>query len=413
MIYSGLRLLLGVSSSIAAYRALDIASRIVKGGGEVRVVMTANATKLVGKAAFDAITGQKTVVSLWDSEQPGEMDHLAATKWANVFCVAPTSANTLAKLALGLADDALSTFAIAWPRPMVIAPAMNPTMYQHATVRGHVAALRARGNLIVEPAFGPTACGDMGQGRLADVEDILIAIVERLRGTIERPNLAGKHLLITSGPTREFADPVRCITNPSTGRMGVALARQAILAGARVSLVTGPCDLPMPDGLANLERVVSAEEMRDAVVKLLPEANAAIFAAAVSDWRPETKAEKKAKKEDGPEEVEIRLVRTPDVAVEAAKHRQPGQVFIGFAAESHELIQNARTKMHRKSFDLIVANPITEKGAGFGSDTNRATLLGKDSQREIAPTTKDLLAVEILRELDALLKNAASESSTN
>lgn len=408
MIYSGLRLLLGASSSIAAYRALDIASTVVKGGGEVRAVLTANAARIAGPAAFDAITGKRTVVSLWESADAGDMDHLAATKWANVFCVAPASAATIARLAVGLADDALSTFAVAWPEPLVVAPAMNPTMFQHATVQENLARLRSRGCTIVGPAHGRTACGDVGAGRLADVDDILIAVVDRLRARAAIPALAGRRIVVTSGPTREFADPVRCITNPSTGRMGVALARQAIAAGASVSLVTGPCDLDMPAGLASLDRVTTAEEMRDAVLKRLPEADAAIFAAAVSDWRPADRADKKAKKEDGPEEMTLRLVRTPDVALEASKHRRPGQVFVGFAAESHELVENARSKMHRKSFDLIVANPINEPGAGFGSDTNRATILRPDSRREIPSTSKDHLAAEILKELAAELQRGTA-----
>ncbi len=403
MIYSGLRLLLGVSSSIAAYRALDVASTVIKGGGEVRAVLTPNATNIVGPAAFDAITEKRTVVSLWNSESSGDMDHLAATKWANVFCIAPASANTLARLAVGLADDALSTFAIAWPKPLVVAPAMNPTMFQHSTVQQHVRTLAERGHTIVGPAHGKTACGDVGVGRLADVEDILIAIVDHLRATRDIPALAGRHIVITSGPTREFADPVRCLTNPSTGRMGVALARQAAAAGAQVTLVLGPSDVAVPEGLANVERVVTAEDMRDAVLKHLPTADAAIFAAAVSDWKPAERVEQKAKKESGPEEMTMRLVRTPDVALEASKHRKQGQIFIGFAAESHDIEDNARGKMHRKSFDIIVANPINEPGAGFASDTNRATIITPESKRELPVMSKDQLAAEILKELSGRL----------
>ncbi|MBX3727889.1 MAG: bifunctional phosphopantothenoylcysteine decarboxylase/phosphopantothenate--cysteine ligase CoaBC [Candidatus Sumerlaeia bacterium] len=404
MAYPGLRLLLGVSSSIAAFRALDIASTIIKGGGEVRAVLTPNATKLVGPAAFDAITHKRSIVSLWESDHSGEMDHLEATKWANVFAVAPATAATLARLTVGLADDALSTLAIAWPRPLVIAPAMNPTMYQHPTVQANLAVLRGRGHRIVGPAWGLTACGDRGQGRLADVEDILIAIVDALRDRRDVPNLTGHHVLITSGPTREFADPVRCITNPSTGRMGIALARQALNAGARVTVVTGPCDLPFPDDLTHLERVVTAEEMRDAVLRLLPEATIAVFAAAVSDWRPAEAAAQKAKKEDGPQEMTLHLVRTPDVATEASKARRPGQVFVGFAAETENLLANARDKMRRKGFDLVVANPVSVPGAGFGTETNQATLVGEGLQREVPQTTKDLLALEILAEAVKLAK---------
>lgn len=405
MIYQGLRLLLGVSSSIAAHRALDIASSVVKGGGQVRVVMTPHATRLVGPTAFEAITSQRVVVDLWEAHHAGEMDHLAATKWANVFCVAPASAATLARLALGIADDALSTLAVSWPKPMVIAPAMNPTMYAHQTVQDHVATLRNRGNVLVGPQVGPTACGDVGLGRMADVDDILIDIVEALRTEAARPDLKGEHLLITSGPTREFADPVRCITNPSTGRMGVALARQAVHCGARVTLVTGPTEMAPPPGLAGLERITTAEQMKDAVLRHLPAATTAIFAAAVSDWRPAAPEPHKMKKEGAAEEMMLRLVRTPDVAATAREHAQPGQLFIGFAAESRDIEENARTKMHRKAFDLIVANPINEAGAGFASDTNRATILRPDAPPRVVPSmSKERLALEILREVAALRK---------
>ena len=413
MIYSGLKLLLGVSSSIAAYRALDIASTVVKGGGQVRVVMTENAAKLVSPKAFDAITTQRTIVSLWDSDRTGEMDHLAATKWANVFAVAPASAGTIARLALGLADDALSTFSVAWPYPLVVAPAMNPTMYQHATVHEHLQTLRGRGNVIVPPAFGPTACGDQGQGRLAEVADILITIVDCFRHRLQSPDLSGQHILITSGPTREFADPVRCITNPATGRMGVALARQALRCGAKVTLVTGPCDIPMPPNLTKLLRIVTAEEMRDAVIENLPDATMAIFAAAVSDWRPVEKQTDKAKKEDGPTEASLQLVRTPDVAASANEHRREGQVFVGFAAESQDLVQNARDKMRRKGFDLVVANSIVDPGSGFGTDTNAAVLLSADGQREIPQMTKDLLAIEILTEASRIAHGEGPKEQPN
>ncbi|MDK2972741.1 MAG: phosphopantothenoylcysteine decarboxylase / phosphopantothenate---cysteine ligase [Candidatus Sumerlaeota bacterium] len=402
MIYQGLKLLLGVSSSIAAYRALDVASSIIKGNGEVRAVLTPNAARLVAPAAFDAITGKRTIASLWESSHAGEMDHLAATKWANVFAIVPATAGTIARLNAGLAEDALSTLAIAWPRPLVIAPAMNPTMFQHVTVQENLARLRARGHRIVGPAWGPTACGDKGQGRLADVEDILIAIVDELRNKPQLPDLAGQHVLITSGPTREFADPVRCITNPSTGRMGIALARQALAAGAKVTMVTGPCDLTFPGNLTKLVRVVTAEEMKQAVLAHLPAATIAIFAAAVSDWRPAASASQKAKKEDGPSEMTLHLVRTPDVATEANKQRKPGQIFVGFAAETENLVANARDKMQRKGFDLVAANPVAVEGAGFASDTNQAILVRRDSEREVAQTTKDLLAVEILAEVSAL-----------
>jgi phosphopantothenoylcysteine decarboxylase/phosphopantothenate--cysteine ligase len=309
-----------------------------------------------------------------------------------------------------LADDAVSTFALAWPKPIVIAPAMNPTMYASIPVQEHVATLHSRGHRLVGPVEGLTACGDNGLGRMSSVEDILIAIVEAFRAGTNLPSLEGRRLLITSGPTREFADPVRCITNPSTGRMGVALARAALACGGSVVLVTGPCELPMPAGAIQVERITTAEEMRDVVLAHLSKATDVIFAAAVSDWRPETRMREKQKKDSVADEMVLRLVRTPDVAGEAAKHRRAGQVFVGFAAESHNLIANARGKLQSKGFDLVVANPVTEPGAGFGTDTNHAWLVTGRSEREVPTTTKDALAVEILREMVRVeIRNSGEE----
>ena len=399
MIYEGLRLLLGVTGSIAAYRALDIASNIIKGGGQVRAVLTPHAAKLVSPTAFEAITGRPAVVSLWSSDHPGEMDHLAATKWANVFCVAPATAGTIARLAHGMADDALSTFAVAWPEALIICPAMNPTMFKHPTVGENLARLRARGAIVIGPGEGPTACGDQGIGRLVDVEQILIAIVDLYRARRGPELLPGRRVLVTSGPTREFADPVRCITNPSTGRMGLAIARAAMEAGARVALVSGPCELPMPEGLESLDRVTTAEQMRDAVLRRLPTADVAVFAAAVSDWRPAEMAPRKAKKEAAAEEVTLRLVRTPDIAAEAAAARRPGQFLVGFAAETEDLEANARDKMRRKGFDLVAANLVNESGSGFGTETNKLLLVGPRGSRELPLASKDEAARALVAEI--------------
>ncbi len=395
------KLLLGVAGSIAAHRALDIASEVVKQGGEVRVVMTEHAKRLIQPAAFEAITGHRVTTSLWDSEAPGEMDHLALTKWANTFCVAPATAAVIARLAHGMAEDALSTLVLAWPGSLIVAPAMNPTMYENPFVTQNIKRLVAVGHHVIQPTEGRTACGDLGIGRLAPVDDILEVIETSQGRTKGRPKLQGETLLITSGPTREFADPVRCITNPSTGRMGFALARQAKRSGARVILITGPTELPVDH--ANLDvvkHVTTAEEMKDAVLKYIPQATCAIFAAAVSDWRPEHREHHKVKKESSTPEMIMRLVRTPDVALEASRVRRPEQFFIGFAAESEELEENARQKLHKKSFDMIVANPITEVGSGFQSDTNQATLVDGDWRMPLPKMTKDQLALEILSEFE-------------
>lgn len=410
-----MNLLLGVTSSIAAVRAIDLASRFRKSGHAVRVVMTQNATQLIQPAAFEAITGHRVVTTLWGGGHEGEMDHLDLTKWADVFAIVPATANALGVLAHGLAPDALGTFAVAWNKsPLLLAPAMNPEMWRNAAVQANVSTLRARGHRFVGPVVGEVACGDFGAGRLAPVEEIEAAILELApRETTGAPlasarPLAGRTVLITSGPTREFADDVRFISNPSSGRMGMELARAARNAGARVHLVTGPTEQPIPDGLASVSRIESAEQMLSEVVVRLPEADAVVFAAAVSDWRPAVRQAGKLKKEAmSSSAMALELVRTPDIALEAGKHRRAGQVFLGFAAESQDLETNANAKLHRKGFDLLFANPVGKPGAGFGSETNRGTLFWADGRREdVSPRGKDQLARELVAALAAALTAA-------
>lgn len=397
-------MLLGVSSSIAAHRALDLASLLRKLGAEVRAVLSERTPNLIQPAAFDAITHQRTITTLWGGEHAGEMDHLAATKWADLFVILPATANTLAVLAHGLAPDALGTLAVAWnKRPLLIAPAMNPEMLRNAATQANLATLRSRGHCIIEPVTGPTACDDVGKGRLAPVEDVVRVIAEHARAGTARPFL-GRRILITSGPTREFADDVRCITNPSTGRQGLALAQVAVEQGAEVVLVTGPTQLPLPAGLRHVVRVTSADEMLAAVLQHLPEADAVIFAAAVSDWKPAERESGKQKKTSQEGEAILRLVRTPDVAATANAQRRPEQVFVGFAAESTNLEGYAGDKMRRKGFALVFANPINEAGAGFGTETNRGLILRADgSKADVEPTSKEAIARRLLGELLPLL----------
>lgn len=378
----GTKILLGVSSSIAAYRALDLASHWRKGGCEVRAVLTPDTTNLVGTAAFDAITGNRTIVNLWGHEHTGGMDHLAATKWADLFVIAPATANTLAILAAGLAPNALGTFAVAWNKtPLLLAPAMNPEMWRHPATQENVGKLTARGHRFVAPAEGLMACQDEGVGRLAPVEEITAALA-RLHGESTTRPLAGRRVLITAGPTREFADDVRCITNPSTGRMGMALAREAVRMGADVTLILGPTQVDASGPWNPLHRVESAEDMLHATLHELPVADIAIFSAAVSDWRPADRKTGKEKKETAGSEVTLRLVRTSDVAATCNEHRRAGQIFVGFAAESSNVEENARDKMERKGFDLVFANAINEPGSGFAGETNAGTLLGTGGLRQ-------------------------------
>lgn len=377
---SGLKVLLGVSSSISAYRALDVASALRKSGAEVRAVMTADATKLVSAAAFDAITHRRTITSLWGSDHAGEMDHLDVTKWADVFAIVPATGNTLATIAHGLATDALGTFVLAWnKRPLLIAPAMNPEMWRNVATQANVEILRSRGHVFIGPDNGRMACDDIGIGRLASVEELCRAITDY--SSISSRKLKGKRILITAGPTREFADDVRCITNPSTGKQGFALAEQAMAEGAEVILVLGPTPLDPPKGLHKLIRIDTAEAMLSAVLEELPSIHIAIFSAAVSDWKPAERYDGKEKKTEVADEMTMRLIRTPDIAATANLKRKPEQIFVGFAAESTNLEGYAGEKMRRKGFSLVFANPINEADAGFGSSSNRGLLLRDDGSK--------------------------------
>lgn len=395
-----MRILLGVSTSIAAHRALDLASSLRKRGVQVRAVLSENVPNLISPAAFDAITQSRTITTLWGGGHEGEMDHLAATKWAEHFVFTPASANLLAKLAHGIADDALGTFALAFnKRPFIIAPAMNPEMWRSAAVRENVETLRRRGHRFVGPVAGETACGDFGLGRLAPVEAIEQALMEQVEGWDPLPDLRGERIVISGGPTREFADDVRFISNPSTGKMAWALAREASDAGAHVTLVAGPVELPPPQGIAKFIRVETATEMRDAMIGEIPRATMAVFAAAVSDWRPAERLQGKLKKREGETEMSMTFVRTPDIAMEASRIRRTGQVFLGFAAESDGLTQNAEEKLRKKGFDLVFANPINEAGAGFASETNRGLFLWANGRREaVANQGKRRIARRILAE---------------
>ncbi len=401
------KILLGVCSSIAAHRALDLASILVKEGHEVQCVLTPQTTNLIGVAAFEAITTRSPIVSLWNADHPGNMDHLAATKWADIFVIAPATANTLGMLAHGVGENALGTLTLAWNKsPLIIAPAMNPEMWKNLTVQENVSTLRRKGHRFIGPVSGSTACGDMGMGRLAPVEEIHAAILKQLSPRAKDLPLTGHRILITSGPTREFADDVRCLTNPSSGKMGIALARQCLQAGAEVSLITGPTEVPIPEGLSLLKRINTAEEMLKAVLSELPKCRVAIFAAAVSDFRPAHREPGKYKKKEGEEVINLQLERTPDIALNAHKARMPGQIFVGFAAESQDLNSNAKEKLDKKGFEFVFANPVNVKGAGFGSETNQGVLLFKDgSEKRVSKRSKEEVARLIVSEVETLVKS--------
>lgn len=388
-------MLLGVSGGIAAYKAALVARSLASAGAEVSVILTENATRFVGADTFSALTGAPAHTSLW--ERPGEVLHVRLAREADVALVAPATANVLAKLAHGLADDLLSATLLEATCPLVVAPAMHTGMWEHPATQGNVRTLRERGARIVGPASGPLAHGDEGLGRLAEPEDIVAAV----RAALAPQDLGGRRILITAGPTHEPIDPVRFLGNRSTGRMGVAIAEEALARGASVTIVFGPGTVTLPTG-AEVVRVETAEQMRDAVLARLDGHDAVVMAAAVADFRPKEITETKLKKEAGVPE--LLLEPTPDILAELGDRRS-GQVLVGFAAETDELESAGRAKLAAKHLDLIVVNRVGREGTGFGSETNEAMLLSADGDDEpLATSTKSELARVVADRLASLLR---------
>ncbi len=382
---------LGVGGGIAAYKACEIARLVVKGGGRVRVVMTPNATAFVAPLTFQALSGHPVLVDLLDPAADASYGHLEMARAADLLVVAPATADLLARLRAGMGDDAVTTTALACTCPVLLAPAMNTRMWRNAAVQENLAALRARGWHVVGPEAGELADGDVGEGRLAAPEEVARAAAQLLAPR----DLAGRRVLVTAGPTREPIDPVRFVSNPSSGRMGYAVARAAARRGAEVVLVSGPTELPDPAGLRTI-RVVTAEEMAAVVLGLADQQDALVAAAAVSDYRPRDPAPSKKKKGEGDET--LVFSRTPDILAALGERlggRPGGPVLVGFAAETENLVANAREKLRRKRCDLVVGNQVGREGAGFGGDRNEVVLVGPSEIAEIAGT-KDAVADAIL-----------------
>jgi phosphopantothenoylcysteine decarboxylase/phosphopantothenate--cysteine ligase len=365
----GGRVLLGVTGGVAAYKSAHLARLLGASGIDVTVVMTESATRFVGPDTFAALTGHPAHTSLW--ERPGEVLHVRLAHEADAAVVAPATANVMAKLAHGIADDLLTATLLEFAGPLVVAPAMHSGMWQHPATRANVDALVTRGARVVGPVEGPLAHGDSGIGRLADPEDIHAAVMTALRGP-STGELAGRAIVVTAGPTFEPIDPVRFLGNRSTGKMGIAIAAEASLRGADVTLILGPGTVPPPVGV-RVVRVATAEEMRTAVMKAAPKADAIVMAAAVADFRPEVAAGSKLKKDQGTPE--LILEPTPDILRELGEARTPGQVLVGFAAETDDVEEAGRAKLERKHVDLLVANEVGRDGTGFGADTNHAAIL--------------------------------------
>lgn len=396
------RIVLGVSGGIAAYKACDLVSRLKKRGAQVRVVLTKHACEFVPPLTFETLSGNPAYTDAFDRKF--EIEHVALAKWADAMVVAPATANALAKMAAGIADDLLTTTLLAVTAPVVAAPAMNAAMWRHPATRVNAALLRSRGVRFVGPASGHLACGDDDVGRMSEPEAIVEALealfAEGGRSGAAR-DLSGRRILVTAGPTVERIDPVRFITNRSTGKMGYAIAAAAARRGAEVVLVSGPVSLPCPDGVERVS-VESSRELCDAVLGRAGDCDAVIQAAAPADFTPAAFSETKIKKTG--EGMALELRPTTDIAAALGVRKRPGQVLVAFAAETNDLIDNARGKLARKNADLVVANDVTRPGAGFGADTNIVSLVTRDSARELPVMPKSEVADAILDAVAALLE---------
>ena len=387
-----MHVVLGVTGGIAAYKAPDLVRRLREAGADVRVILTPNAARFVSPLALAAVSDHGVILDQWGDAGHGGVDHIELARWAELLLIAPATANCLAKLATGIADDALTTYAIAHRGDLMVAPAMNTFMLQHPTVLENIERLRARGVIVIEPDSGLLACGEEGAGRLPDVP----VIVDRVRAHFGARDLEGKSILVTAGPTREAIDPVRYISNRSSGKMGYAIAAAAQRRGAKVTLVSGPTSLPLPAGVA-VTNVTTAAEMHDAVLRALDGQQIVIKAAAVADYAPETAATSKIKKER--DALSLPLKRTPDILA-AIGSRSPRPFIVAFAAETDALEENAREKLLKKNADLIVANDVRDPAIGFDSDQNEVLVIARDgSVTKFAKAPKIVIANRILDEV--------------
>ncbi|MCL0053175.1 bifunctional phosphopantothenoylcysteine decarboxylase/phosphopantothenate--cysteine ligase CoaBC [Dehalococcoidales bacterium] len=385
-------IILGITGSIAAYKAADIASKLTQAGAKVEVIMTESATKFITPLTLGSITAKPIVTEMFELTTEFSIEHVALAEVADVVVIAPATANTIAKLAAGIADDMLTCTVLATKAPIIIAPAMHTDMFRNPITRDNLNKLKARGFTIVDPEYGRLASGKMGLGRLAEVDKIITTIKQVLG---KSGDLAGKRIVITAGGTQEAIDPVRHIGNRSSGKMGYALAEAARDRGAEVKLITAPTLLPEPAGMEVIH-VQTASQMKEAVAKATAQADGLIMAAAVADYQPKSVAREKIKKET----LTLELIRTPDILTEV----KGNFLKIGFAAESKDIVANAKQKLQRKQLDLIVANDITDADSGFGVDTNKVTLIDRYGNIESLPLlTKKEVADKILDRVVRLL----------
>ena len=386
---AGKHIILGVTGSIAAYKIASLASMLVKQKADVTVIMTPNATNFINPITFETLTGNKCLVDTFDRNFEFQVEHVSLAKQADVLLVAPASADVIAKAAHGIADDMLTTTLLACTCPKIFAPAMNTRMYQNPIVQDNMKILERYGMEVITPASGYLACGDTGEGKMPEPE----VLCEYIAKALTPKDLTGKRVLVTAGPTQEKIDPVRYISNHSTGKMGYAIARAAMMRGAEVTLVSGKVSLRPPMGVCMIP-VVSAADMAQAVKEKASEQDIIIKAAAVADYRPAVTADEKIKKKD--DELSVELERTEDILAYLGAHRREGQFLCGFSMETENMVENSHAKLEKKNIEMIVANNLNQEGAGFGTDTNVVTFLTKDETVELPMMSKEEVADKLL-----------------
>jgi len=388
-------IVLGVTGSIAAYKTVELARRLTQAGATVQVVMSRSATEFVRPLTFQALTYRPVEVEMFQIQDERAAGHVAMGRQADVVVIAPATAHVLARLANGFSDDLIATTVLATDAPIVLAPAMETHMWQNAATQANVATLRSRGARIVEPESGPLASGDIGPGRLASLERIEAAIAQALSVS---QGLAGRRVIVTAGPTLEPIDPVRFVSNRSSGKMGYAIAAAAADAGAEVFLVSGPTALRAPAG-TQLVPIETAEQMRDAVLGLLPNADAVIMAAAVADYRPIETSERKIKKREAGKELNLRMTENPDILKAIVSARRSGAIVVGFKAETGDATAEAERMLREKKLDLVVANDVSDPGSAFGSDTDRVTFVSADGALALPLLAKTEVARRLVAKL--------------
>lgn len=391
---------IGVSGGIAVYKACDIVSRLKKLNANVHVIMTNNATEFVTPLTFQSLSQNYVVNDMFEEPKTWDVEHISLAKKADVFLIAPATANVIGKIANGICDDMLTTTVMATTGKVLIAPAMNTNMYRNPILQRNITILKELGYNFVDPESGRLACGDVGEGKLAQPEVIVNEVVNLLID--KEKDLQGKKIMITAGPTVESIDPVRYLTNRSTGKMGYAIAKQAANRGAEVTLVSGPTNIAPPSNIKKLIKIESAKEMYNAIIENFDDNQVIIKSAAVADYKPKTYSDKKIKKND--DDLVIKLDRNKDIAYELGKIKKD-KILVGFAAETNDIIENAKGKIQKKNFDFIVANDLTEEGAGFGTDTNIVKIIDKEGNINKYPQMKkDEVANVILDKVKSLLK---------